>query len=307
MIDVQHLGKRYGDVVAVDDISFSVRPGHVTGFVGPNGAGKSTTMRMILGLDRPTSGGVLIGGRRYRDLESPLRTIGALLDAAAVDDGRTAAHHLLWLADSNRLDRQRVTTVLDAVGLSDVAGRRVGTFSLGMRQRLGIAAALLGDPQVVMFDEPANGLDPDGILWLRAFTRRLADEGRTVFLSSHLMNEVSQTADHVVVIGKGRIIADEPTESIISHHGLSAVYVKADRQDDFSLHLVRHGGSIEPAEHGAIIVRGLGSEAIGAIALAEGIALTELTPRQPSLEEAFLELTHDVTLHTAALGAPEGA
>jgi ABC-2 type transport system ATP-binding protein len=306
MIDVQHLSKRYGDVVAVDDISFTVRPGHVTGFVGPNGAGKSTTMRMILGLDRPTSGGVLIGGRRYRDLDSPLRTIGALLDASAVDDGRTAAHHLLWLADSNRLDRRRVATVLDAVGLGDVAGRRVGTFSLGMRQRLGIAAALLGDPKVVMFDEPANGLDPDGILWLRAFTRRLADEGRTVFLSSHLMNEVAHTADHVVVIGKGRIIADAPTASIISHHGLRNVYVRSDRPADLTLHLVRHGGTVEHAEHDAISVRGLDSEAIGAIALAEGIVLAELTPRQPSLEEAFLELTHDVTLHTAALGAHEG-
>jgi ABC-2 type transport system ATP-binding protein len=199
-----------------------------------------------------------------------------------------------------------VATVLDAVGLSDVADRRAGTFSLGMRQRLGLAAALLGDPEVVMLDEPANGLDPDGILWLRAFTRRLADEGRTVFLSSHLMNEVAQTADHVVVIGRGRIIADAPTDVIVEHHGLHDVFVRADRQDDLTLHLVRHGGVVEPADD-AIVVRGLASDAIGAIALAEGIALTELTPRQPSLEAAFLELTHDVTLHTAVAGAPQGA
>jgi ABC-2 type transport system ATP-binding protein len=306
MIEVQHLSKRYGDVIAVDDVSFVVQPGRVTGFVGPNGAGKSTTMRMILGLDRPTSGAVLVGGRPYRQLEAPLRTIGALLDAAAVDGGRTAAHHLLWLAHSNHIATDRVAEVLQLVGLGGVADRRIGTFSLGMRQRLGIAAALLGDPAVVMLDEPANGLDPDGILWLRAFTRRLADEGRTVFVSSHLMNEISQTADHVVVIGRGRIIADAPMDSIIETHGIHEVHVRADRQEDLIVHLVRHGADVSPSEHGAVAVRGLTSAAVGSIALAEGIALTELTPHRPSLEDAFFELTHDLTLHTASANATQG-
>ena len=305
MIDVQHLSKRYGHVRAVDDLSFSAKAGHVTGFVGPNGAGKSTTMRMILGLDRPDGGVILIGGRPYRDLERPLSAIGALLDAGAVDDGRRAVDHLRWLADSNRIDRKRVCSVLDDVGLTEVADRRVGTFSLGMRQRLGLAAALLGDPAIVMLDEPANGLDPDGILWLRQFTRRLADEGRTVFVSSHLMNEVAQTADHLVVIGKGRLIADASTESILAEHGFRNVYVRADRQADLARELVRRGGLVQPDVHDAIAVRGLPSNAIGAIALAEGIALTELTPREPSLEEAFLELTHDASLHPAATGTPE--
>jgi ABC-2 type transport system ATP-binding protein len=306
MIDVHHLVKRYGDVVAVDDISFTVHPGHVTGFLGPNGAGKSTTMRMILGLDAPTSGSVLVGGRRYRELHAPLRTIGALLDAGAVDDGRSAANHLLWLAHSNGIDSTRVAAVLDMVGLGDVARRRVGTFSLGMRQRLGIAAALLGDPHVLLFDEPTNGLDPDGILWLRSMLRNLAAEGRTVFVSSHLMSEVSQTADRVIVIGRGRIVADAPIEAIVSQHGVPNVYVRSDRQDDLGLHVVRHGGQFEPAENGAIAVRGLESAAIGAIAAAEGIALSELTPRQPSLEDAFFELTHDLTLPTA-LSVAQGA
>jgi ABC-2 type transport system ATP-binding protein len=305
MIDVQHLSKRYGGVLAVDDISFTVQPGRVTGFLGPNGAGKSTTMRMILGLDRPTSGGVLINGVSYADLSAPLRTIGALLDAGAVDGGRTARHHLLWLAHSNRLDPRRVDAVLDMVGLEAVADRRAGAFSLGMRQRLGIAAALLGDPAVLVFDEPINGLDPDGILWLRSTMRRLADEGRTVFVSSHLMSEVAQTADHVIVIGRGRIVADAPTDSIVSAHGLSDVYVRADRQADLAVHLARHGATVEPVDDDGFAVRGLGSEAIGAIALAEGIALAELTPRQASLEDAFLELTHNVTLHAAGV-APGG-
>ncbi len=306
MIEVKHLTKRYGDVVAVDDVSFVVEPGRVTGFVGPNGAGKSTTMRMILGLDRPTSGTVKVDGRPYRQLDTPLRSSGALLDAAAVDGGRTAANHLLWLAHSNRLDTRRVSTVLSLVGLERVADRRIGGFSLGMRQRLGIAAALLGDPAVVMLDEPTNGLDPDGILWLRAFTRRLADEGRTVFVSSHLMNEISQTADHIIVIGRGRIIADEPMDSIVAGHGVHEVLVRADRQADLIVHLVRHGADVTPADDGAVAVRGLTSAAVGSIALAEGIALTELTPHQPSLEDAFFELTHDVTLHAASAALVQG-
>ena len=306
MIEVEHLTKRYGDVVAVDDVSFTVRPGHVTGFLGPNGAGKSTTMRMILGLDAPTTGSVLVDRRRYRQLDTPLRTIGALLDAGAVDDGRTAANHLRWLAHSNGIERTRVGQVLDLVGLGGDADRRVGTFSLGMRQRLGIAAALLGDAHVLMFDEPTNGLDPDGIIWLRATMRRLAAEGRAVFVSSHLMSEVAQTADHVIVIGRGRIVADAPIDVIVAQHGLANVYVRAKRQHDLNLQLARHGAEIDVVVDGAVSVRGLDAAAIGAIAAAEGIALSELTPRQPSLEEAFFELTHDLTLPTSLVGATQG-
>ena len=306
MIDVEHLTKRYGDVVAVDDISFTVRPGHVTGFLGPNGAGKSTTMRMILGLDAPTSGSVRVNGRRYRQLDTPLRTIGALLDAGAVDGGRTAANHLLWLAHSNGIERAHVGHALELVGLADVADRRVGTFSLGMRQRLGIAAALLGDAHVLMFDEPTNGLDPDGIIWLRAMMRHLAADGRAVFVSSHLMSEVAQTADHVIVIGRGRIVADAPIDTIVAQHGLATVYVRAERQQDLSLQLVRHGAEIDALDDGAITVRGLDAASIGTIAAAERIALSELTPRQPSLEDAFFDLTHDLTLPTSLVGATRG-
>jgi ABC-2 type transport system ATP-binding protein len=306
MIEVHNLTRRYGETLAVDDISFEVQPGQVTGFVGPNGAGKSTTMRMILGLDAPTAGSVLVAGRRYRELEAPLRTIGALLDAAAVDEGRSAANHLLWLAHSNRIDRTRVAHVLELVGLGDVADRRVATYSLGMRQRLGIAAALLGDAHVLMFDEPTNGLDPDGIIWLRATMRRLAAEGRAVFVSSHLMSEVAQTADHVIVIGRGRIVADAPIDAIIGEHGVADVYVRAERQHDLTIQLMRRGARLEPAGDGALSVRGLDSASIGAIAAAEGIALSELTPRQPSLEEAFFDLTHDLTLPTSLVGATRG-
>jgi ABC-2 type transport system ATP-binding protein len=303
MIEVEHLTKRYGDVLAVDDISFAVAPGRITGFLGPNGAGKSTTMRMIVGLDAPSSGTALVAGHTYRDLRTPLRTIGALLDAAAVEGGRKAADHLLWLAHSNAIDPARVGMVLDQVGLGEFAERRIAAFSLGMRQRLGIAAALLGDPRVVMLDEPINGLDPDGIIWLRGFMRHLADEGRTVFVSSHLMNEVAQTADHVIVIGRGRIVADAPIESVLAQHGLRTVIVRAERQADLAVHLSRHGATIEPAEHGALSVRGLDAAAIGAIAAGEQIALSELTPHQPSLEQAFFELTHDLSLPTVALSA----
>ena len=305
MIAVHQLTKRYGDVVAVDGISFSVTPGLVTGFLGPNGAGKSTTMRMILGLDAPSAGRALISGRQYHRLDAPLRTIGALIDAGAVDPARTAANHLLWLAHSNAVDVGRVDTVLGLVGLGDVAGRRVGTFSLGMRQRLGIAAALLGDPAVLVLDEPVNGLDPDGILWLRALMRHLADEGRTVFVSSHLMSEVAQTADHVIVIGRGQLVADAPIDQIVAAHGVPDVLVKADRIEDLAVHLVRQGGQITPADDGALSVRRLPSATVGAIAAAQGIALTELTPHQPSLEDAFFELTHDLTLPATA-GAPRG-
>jgi ABC-2 type transport system ATP-binding protein len=306
MIAVTNLSKRYGEAVAVDDISFHIAPGRVTGFLGPNGAGKSTTMRMILGLDAPTSGTATIGGVIYRELRHPLRTIGALLDAGAVEPGRTAANHLLWLADSNAIDRTRIPLVLESVGLGDVADRRIGTFSLGMRQRLGIAAALLGDPAVVMFDEPANGLDPDGILWLRATMRRLANEGRAVFVSSHLMSEVSQTADHLIVIGRGRVIVDDTIDAVLAEHGRHNVVVRADRLADLSVHLVRHGAVVESTDHGTLSVRGLEPGEIGSIAAAEQIVLSELTPRQPSLEEAFFELTHDLTLSTTPLVSQGG-
>ena len=227
MIEATHLTKRYGKTVAVNQVSFTVKPGRVTGFLGPNGAGKSTTMRMILGLDAPTSGEVRVDGKPYHQLEDPLRSVGALLDAKAIVGGRSAANHLMWLADSNGIVRRRVSEVLDMVGLSDVAGRKVGSFSLGMNQRLGIAAALLGDPETVMFDEPINGLDPEGILWIRNLMKSLASEGRTVFLSSHLMSEMAQTADHLIVIGRGRIIADAGTDEFISRHTAPSVRVRA--------------------------------------------------------------------------------
>ena len=241
MIEAQHLTKRYGTTVAVDEASFAVRPGRVTGFLGPNGAGKSTTMRMILGLDTPSSGSVLVNGKPYRELTDPLRSVGALLDAKAIVGGRSAASHLAWLADSNGIARRRVTEVLELVGLSDVAGKRVGTFSLGMNQRLGIAAALLGDPETVMFDEPINGLDPDGILWIRNLMKSLAAQGRTVFLSSHLMSEMAQTADHLLVIARGRIIADASTDEFVSRNSTPSVRVRALQPADLAAALTRRG------------------------------------------------------------------
>jgi ABC-2 type transport system ATP-binding protein len=309
MIQANGLTKHYGDTVAVDEASFTVQPGRVTGFLGPNGAGKSTTMRMILGLDRPTRGTATINGSAYGELAAPLRAVGALLDAKAVDPGRSAANHLLWLADSNRIERRRVGEVLDTVGLSDVAGHRVGTFSLGMNQRLGIASALLGDPGTLIFDEPINGLDPDGILWIRNLMRSLASEGRTVFLSSHLMSEMAQTAEHLIVIGRGRIIADDSVEEIITGNASSSVKVRAPRQAELADVLVRQGARIERTTDGALTVIGLDSTAIGEAAAVNGIALVELTPEGATLEDAFLELTHHETDYRAATvaGATQGA
>src|SRR4051812_23866387 len=276
MIEVRDLSKRYGDKLAVDGLTFTVQPGRVTGFLGPNGAGKSTTMRMILGLDRPTKGTVKVNGTTFEKLAAPLRAVGALLDAKAVEPGRSAANHLLWLADSNRIERRRVAEVLDVVGLADVAGRRVGTFSLGMNQRLGIAAALLGDPETLIFDEPINGLDPDGILWIRNLMKSLASEGRTVFLSSHLMSEMAQTAEHLLVIGRGRIIADASVDDIVARYTSTSVRVRAVAQDELAGLLVAAGARVDPTPDGALTVVGLDSAAIGGVAAGRGLALVEL-------------------------------
>ena len=309
MIEANCLSKRYGNTVAVDEVSFVVQPGRVTGFLGPNGAGKSTTMRMILGLDAPSAGSVLIDGKPYSQLTDPLRSVGALLDAKAIVGGRSAANHLKWLAASNGIARRRVSEVLDIVGLSDVAGKRVGTFSLGMNQRLGIAAALLGDPQTVMFDEPINGLDPDGIVWIRNLMKSLASEGRTVFLSSHLMSEMAQTADHLLVIGRGRIIADASTEEFINGNGAPTVRVRALEQIEMVDALVLRGALVESSPDGALVVSGLDSTAIGGVAATHGITLIELAANEASLEQAFFELTRNETdYHGGQLaGTTQGA
>ncbi len=304
MIQAHHLTKRYGKTVAVDEASFTVLPGRVTGFLGPNGAGKSTAMRMILGLDVPTMGTVTVNGSRYRDLPTPLRSVGALLDAKAVDSGRSAANHLLWLAQSNGIERRRVDEVLDIVGLTDVAGRRVGKFSLGMNQRLGIAAALLGDPDTLMFDEPINGLDPDGILWIRNLMKSLASEGRTVFLSSHLMSEMAQTAEHLIVIGRGKLIADTSVADVIAGASANVVFVRTTDPEGLSALLRAPDVTVAATETG-LQVTGLTSDQVGVAAARAGITLLELSPLKASLEEAFMELTHDsVEYHGAAVATP---
>ena len=295
MIEATHLTKRYGKTVAVNEVSFTANPGQVTGFLGPNGAGKSTTMRMVLGLDTPTSGEVRVDGKPYRQLADPLRSVGALLDARAIVGGRSAANHLMWLADSNGIARRRVNEVLDIVGSAMWRESGSGTFSLGMNQRLGIAAALLGDPETVMFDEPINGLDPEGILWIRNLMKSLASEGRTVFLSSHLMSEMAQTADHLIVIGRGRIIADAGTDEFINRHTAPSVRVRAVEQTDLAEALTRRGALIECGSDGAMVVTGMDSAAIGAVASAHDISLVELAPLESSLEEAYFDLTKDET------------
>ena len=307
MIQADHLTKRFGETVAVDEVSFAVRPGRVTGFLGPNGAGKSTTMRMILGLDQPTAGTVTIDGKPYGELVDPLRSVGALLDADAIDGGRSAANHLRWLAISNDIDRRRVASVLNVVGLGDVADRRIGTFSLGMRQRLGIAAALLGDAPTLIFDEPINGLDPDGIFWIRNLMKSLASEGRTVFLSSHLMSEMAQTADHLIVIGRGHIIADAATDEIVRRYATPSVRVRTIDPVELAPLLVRVGAAVDRADDGGLDVTGVDSSAVGAIAAANGIALAELIPQESSLEDAFFELTRSETDYRAHAGASAAA
>ncbi|MBF6357333.1 ABC transporter ATP-binding protein [Nocardia higoensis] len=295
MIEVRGLTKHYGRTVAVEDLTFTVRPGQVTGFLGPNGAGKSTTMRMILGLDRPTAGTALIDGKPYQEIDNPLRTVGALLDAKWVHPNRSARAHLQWMAASNGIEKARVEEVLRLVGLSEVADRSAGGFSLGMSQRLGLAGALLGDPKVLLFDEPVNGLDPEGILWIRRFMQRLAAEGRTVLVSSHLLSEMAQTAEHLVVIGRGKLISDTTTKEFIERASEQSVRVRSPQLDELRSLLtsenltVRDDGSSsgEPA----LLVAGVTSDAVGMLASKNNITLFELSPQRASLEEAFMRMT----------------
>jgi len=302
MIEVVHVSKRYGSTTAVNDLSFRVEPGHVTGFLGPNGAGKTTTMRMILGLDAPTTGSVTVNGRRYRDLPAPLTEVGALLDAKAVHGGRSAAKHLMALALSNGLPGNRVAEVLRIVGLQDVANRRAGSFSLGMSQRLGVAGALLGDPGILMFDEPVNGLDPEGIQWIREFMRALASEGRTVLVSSHLMSEMALTADHLIVIGRGQLIADTSMKEFIETGSIDQVLVRSRDDNALAARLVEHGTTLERPDGGGLLVSGVTSSVVGEIAFGAGIILDELTPQRASLEQAFMELTRDSVDYSADSG-----
>ncbi|WP_328936365.1 ATP-binding cassette domain-containing protein [Streptomyces tauricus] len=292
MIEVRGLSKRYGEVLAVDDLTFAVRPGEVTGFLGPNGAGKSTTLRMIVGLDAASSGTATVGGRPYVAQPTPLKEVGALLDPGAVLPSRTAYHHLLALAAGNGIPSGRVKAVLAEVGLENVSRRRAGTFSLGMRQRLGIAAALLGDPPVLVFDEPLNGLDPEGIVWIRSLMRRMAAEGRAVLMSSHLMSEMELTADHLIVIGRGRLIADTSMKGFIEAHSEREVFVRSPQADELRGML---GAAVEVRTESsdALVVTGLEAAEIGALASANGVELHELAPRQVSLERAFMDLTRD--------------
>jgi ABC-2 type transport system ATP-binding protein len=293
VIEAIGLTKRYGQKLAVDGLSFEVQPGVVTGFLGPNGAGKSTTMRMLLGLDHPTSGSATINGRPYDRLTAPLCEVGALLEARAIHTGRTARNHLLALAATHGISRRRVDEVLGMVGLVNVAGKRAGGFSLGMGQRLGIASALLGDPHTLILDEPVNGLDPEGILWIRTLLRSLADEGRTIFVSSHLMSEMSLTATHLIVVGQGRLIADSSVAEFTASAGRSVVRVRTEEAPRLRDLLAADGVSVTSTERDLLTVSGLSSTAIGKVAAEARIALIELTPQQASLEEAFMELTRD--------------
>jgi ABC-2 type transport system ATP-binding protein len=293
MIEAHGLTKQYGDKTAVDGLTFTVRPGVVTGFLGPNGAGKSTTMRLILGLDAPTSGSVTVNGKPYQQHAAPLREVGALLDARSVHPGRSAYHHLLALAQTCGIRRSRVDEVIDAVGLGEVARRRAGGFSLGMGQRLGIAAALLGDPATVILDEPVNGLDTEGIRWIRSLLQGLAAEGRTVFVSSHLMSEMAMTAQHLIVIGRGRLIADTGMEAFIAGAAPSVVRVRTTDPDALAARLRSREVAVSPDGDGALTVSGLSTDQVGRVAGAAGITLLELTAQQASLEDAFMDLTRD--------------
>ena len=316
MIEVRDLTKKFGTTLAVDHLSFSVQPGRVTGFLGPNGAGKSTTMRIILGLDHPTSGSATINGKPYADLPSPLRTVGALLEAKSVHTGRSARNHLLFLAQTQGLPSSRVDAMLDLVGLRPVANERAGTFSLGMSQRLGVAAAMLGDPQILLLDEPVNGLDPEGVLWIRNLMKHLASEGKTVLVSSHLMNEMAVTADHIVVIGRGRLLADAPTEEVIARESGQSVRVRTPDPVRLTELITANGGhavAAAPTENGngdqapMLTVTGLPAARVGELAASALVVLHELTPQLASLEEAFLELTSDSLEFGHMESEPDGA
>jgi len=291
MIEARGLSKRYGGTLAVDDLSFTVEPGKITGFVGPNGAGKTTTMRLILGLDRPSGGTVTVNGRPFRELAAPMREVGALLDAKAVHGGRSAYNHLLCLAQASKLPKRRVNEVLALVGLSDVAGKRSRGFSLGMGQRLGIAAALLGDPKILMFDEPVNGLDPEGILWIRSLMKALASEGRTVFVSSHLMSGMENTADHLIVIGRGKLISDCTVAGFIAANSAQSVRVRTPQRGTMIGLAASVGCTARDVGDGSLIVHGLDPEQLGDLAFEHEIKLHELTPVTASLEQAFMDLT----------------
>jgi ABC-2 type transport system ATP-binding protein len=299
VIEARALTKRYGDTLAVDSLSFTVQPGVVTGFLGPNGAGKSTTMRMVLGLDSPTSGSVTVNGKPYGAHTQPLREVGALLEARALHGGRSAYNHLVWVAQTNGIARTRVDEVLELVGLSDVAKKRSGGFSLGMGQRLGIATALLGDPKVLLLDEPVNGLDPEGILWVRNLLKHFASAGKTIFVSSHLMSEMSLTAERLIVIGRGRLIADAATDELIKQAGASRVRVRTPHPDQLVAGLNGSGITWERTDDGALSVTGSTTDQIGEIAAASGVVLHELSLQQASLEAAFMELTEDAIEYRA--------
>ena len=306
MIEAKGLSKRYGSTTAVDDITFTVAPGKVTGFLGPNGAGKSTTMRMIVGLDRPSAGTVTINGRPYRDHRTPLAQVGTLLDAKAIHTGRSAANHLRAMAATHGIAKARVDEVIEMTGLQGVAHRRAGGFSLGMGQRLGIASALLGDPETLILDEPVNGLDPDGVVWVRTLVRHLASEGRTIFLSSHLMSEMALTADHIIVIGRGRILADAPVQEIIARASSTTVRVRTPQAAALEALMRRFGATVTSTEADVLEVQGSSAPAIGDAAAAAAIPLHELVPLHGSLEDAYMQLTaDDVEYHSAAIGTPE--
>jgi ABC-2 type transport system ATP-binding protein len=293
VIEATRLSKRFGERLAVDDLTFTVKPGIVTGFLGPNGAGKSTTMRMIVGLDAPTSGYVTVNGRPYASIPAPLCEVGALLEARAVHTGRSARNHLLALAATTGISRRRVDEVIELVGLTDVAGKRAGSFSLGMGQRLGIASALLGDPGTLILDEPVNGLDPEGILWVRTLLKGLAAEGRTIFVSSHLMSEMALTADHLIVIGRGRLIADTSVEAFIERAAGAVVRVRSPQASQLRSALMGGGVTIESSQPGVLDVTGLTSQQVGECAATHGITLHELATQHASLEEAFMTMTND--------------
>ncbi|WP_165065530.1 ABC transporter ATP-binding protein [Marisediminicola senii] len=309
MIEVRGLSKHYGSTTAVDDVTFTVKPGMVTGFLGPNGAGKSTTMRMIVGLDRPSAGSATVNGRPYAEHRAPLREVGVLLDAKAVHTGRSARNHLRALAATHGIAKARVDEVIALTGLESVARKRVGGFSLGMGQRLGIAAALLGDPATLILDEPVNGLDPEGVIWVRTLARHLASEGRTVFLSSHLMSEMAQTADHIIVLGRGKVVADAPVHQILEMAKGTAVRVRAPRSEALAELLRGDGVDVTADDGGRLRVTGITAPRIGELAASTGLVLHELTPLEGSLEDAYLALTQgEVEYHAGALPpSPDGS